>query len=227
MCGRNVLLTRTCWEPFSPSASRLNGGEKVTGCPEKKRKNSNRVPRSPAPPDCPCDKGPNGKRAFCHTLSASSSAGIYWFPGIHSVWQRNYAQMWTGAVWTVCSDSCSYWNGHSAPLIRSNQGFRWCVGQISLITDHSSQTTLMTRRHPLVAWWIIAHCVTFISREQLTLCKFVRETSHYFPTMLSKCMYFIPYSKSHCTRFSVWLVRATRGQSGVISNGSWGFRQVL
>lgn len=38
MCGRNVLLRRTCWEPFSPSASRLNGREKVTGCPEKKGK---------------------------------------------------------------------------------------------------------------------------------------------------------------------------------------------
>lgn len=43
----------------------------------KKRENSNRVPWSPAPPDCPGDKGPNGKQGFCHTLSASSSSGIY------------------------------------------------------------------------------------------------------------------------------------------------------
>lgn len=43
----------------------------------KKRKNSNQVPWSPAPLHCPCAKGPNGKQAFGHTRSPSSSPGAY------------------------------------------------------------------------------------------------------------------------------------------------------
>lgn len=172
MCGRNVLLTRTCWEPFSPSASRLNGREKVTGCTEKKGK----FKWIPLESCCTGLSLRQRTKWQAGLLSHAVSIVIHWHLLIHC-----YS---FSLAMKICSDVNRRGVNHVLWLIQLLEQLlssfdmlksrvQSCIGQISLVADYSPQTMPMTCRHPLVAGYIIAHWVTFISRKYLTSCEFI------------------------------------------------------
>lgn len=150
------MLTRTCWEPFSPSASRLNGREKVTGCPGKKKNKKKGKIQIESPGVLlhrivPATKDQMASRPFvtgcqhCHPLAFIDSL-VFIQSGNENMLRCE------GARCEPCAPAHAVIGTVTQLLlIRSNQGFCRRIGQILLVADHSLRTMLVTCSHPLVA----------------------------------------------------------------------------